>query len=88
MAFPFLALGYWGALFELAGSNESPTTRLTPTRPLEPRGHMYIMPRDPYRAEPAWAHYPGPRPLGLASGESNFMLVGDGGSMKIRLISQ
>ena len=67
MAFPFLALGYWGALFELA-SSPSPGVKLTSKIPQTPKGPIFILPQDGFIAEPAWAPHPSPRPLGLATG--------------------
>ena len=84
MAFPFLALGYWGALFELA-SSPSPGVKLTSQVPSPPKAPVFRMQQDGFLAQPAWAPHPGPRPLGLATGVPNVQLVHDGEPIRVRI---
>ena len=84
VAFPFLALGYWGALFELA-SSPSPGLKLTSRALSTPRAPTFRMQRDGFLAEPAWPPHPSPRPLGLATGVPNVQLVRGAEPIRVRI---
>ena len=77
-----LGLFYWGSVATLVGyrldRNSTQTYRCSTADPA-PRGpHIRRFARpttDPWLAEPAWAPYPQPRPLGLARGLPDGVLV-------------
>jgi hypothetical protein len=78
-----LGLFYWGSVATLVGyrldrtatqSFRCGTTTATPRGPRIRRFYRNEL-ADPFLAEPAWAPYPQPRPLGLARGLPDGVLV-------------